>query len=369
MRVRGSSSLSLGAPVVDPAFADAFAHPLSISLGSIVVFIFVRLAFGGAPYLPSAAWYMLCFVIPAYVALSVVISGVCIPLTPDWQTLLHCGLVLVYAQLDLLVSRALVGAKHGPWTLWGLIGPKLGLFPRPFGAGDAGVPPLGRTVFEVNGAALHEIFWNVLVCQNCVDHGVPGWLAVCCVPLLSGLVHGIVSNAMQGVKCAPQFFWVALSYHASGSVAPPALIHALWYLLDGKLLVLLNTMRRDWDADARREEGGTPGPDVGWLAGFALMLAFYVGVNASSERWPGLRSAHPHVRCGQTEVWPEYTIVAATAAQLLFGAATWRPVRAMMAEIEGGDFTQAGLERGEQVMEQALKRPALPCLGSHPEPL
>ena len=51
--------------------------------------------------------------------------------------------------------------------------PKLGLFPRPLGKGDAGLPPVSRTVFELNGATLHEIFWNVLVCQNWIDYGIP----------------------------------------------------------------------------------------------------------------------------------------------------------------------------------------------------
>ena len=81
--------------------------------------------------------------------------------------------------------------------------------------------------------------------------------------------------AAQGVRCLPQFTWVALAYHASGSVAPPALIHALWYLCDGKFVALLSTFKRDWDVHLRAGETGTTWPDLEWWLGWAFVVAVY----------------------------------------------------------------------------------------------
>ena len=55
---------------------------------------------------------------------------------------------------------------------------------------------------------LHETYWNVSICQNLIDRGVPPYFAILAVPLTSCIVHGITSNWRQGVRCAPQFCWV-----------------------------------------------------------------------------------------------------------------------------------------------------------------
>ena len=42
----------------------SWLEPWSLCAVTIIFFGFVRLLFGGAPYLPSRAWYALCFFIP-----------------------------------------------------------------------------------------------------------------------------------------------------------------------------------------------------------------------------------------------------------------------------------------------------------------
>lgn len=180
---------------------------------------------------------------------------------------------------------------------------------------DAGFPSIFRGVVEFNGALLHEVWWNVFICQNFMEHfnnglfghggsggadkgengyhhdskmtgSNPYWysayLAILMVPVMSCLVHGITSNYVVGYRCAPQFLWVALAYHASGSVLVPALIHAMWYLCDGRLLVTMSNLKNEFDIAERTDvhkERRTPHADKFWWFGFFLIAALYGFLN------------------------------------------------------------------------------------------
>ena len=74
-----------------------------------------------------------------------------------------------------------------------------------------GMPAAGRGLFEFNGALLHEVFWNVFICQNFIDHGFSAAVSIIMVPIVSCVVHGFTSNFNQGYRCFPQFLWVALN--------------------------------------------------------------------------------------------------------------------------------------------------------------
>lgn len=39
---------------------------------------------------------------------------------------------------------------------------------------DVGFPALLRGVIEMNGALLHEVWWNVFICQNFIEHEIFG---------------------------------------------------------------------------------------------------------------------------------------------------------------------------------------------------
>ena len=59
------------------------------------------------------------------------------------------------------VSGAVSGAAHHQWgsySLVSVVGKKFALEPQ---LGDGGLFPPARAAFELNGALLHEIFWNV----------------------------------------------------------------------------------------------------------------------------------------------------------------------------------------------------------------
>eukprot|EP00639_Heterosigma_akashiwo_P010349 CAMPEP_0206361162 /NCGR_PEP_ID=MMETSP0294-20121207/180_1 /ASSEMBLY_ACC=CAM_ASM_000327 /TAXON_ID=39354 /ORGANISM="Heterosigma akashiwo, Strain CCMP2393" /LENGTH=172 /DNA_ID=CAMNT_0053805959 /DNA_START=370 /DNA_END=885 /DNA_ORIENTATION=- len=171
---------------------------------------------------------------------------------------------------------------------------------------DAGSPALVRAIFEFNGALLHEVFWNVSICQNFINNGYEPALAILMVPTLSSVVHGLTCNWVQGYRCFPQFLWVALSYHASQNVLVPGLVHALWYFSDGNLLVLLSLFKRDWDAAARAGERRTPHADRPALAGLALIVLFYgaleLAVAAADRAGARLHSAAPGCALGAA-VW------------------------------------------------------------------
>lgn len=358
-----------------------WCHPAAIVAWCLVAFVPLRYALGGANYLPSAAWYGLCFVIPAFVLIGVGSGAFCVPLQADTATLFHVGATLVYLQLDLCVSRWLVGPEFGDCTVPGMVLPKLNpcAGDRLDGLLPPGMPPLARSLFEFNGALFHEIFWNVFICQNCLQQGLPLPVALLAVPAVSCLVHGIVSNFQTGVRCFPNFIWVALAYHASGSVVPPALIHAMWYFLDAKLCFSLGTMKRNWDAESRKTECGTPPWDRTCSIAVLLILAFYGPLNLMSHSYPHLRSSQGIARaldgCSNIGHAPQSTIerglLIAGSLQLFLGAATWRVIRAGMAVVaESGDFTDEGMEAmadavaEEHAAQERAVAAVCPCLAA-----
>eukprot|EP00928_Gymnodinium_smaydae_P050753 TRINITY_DN34314_c0_g1_i1.p1 TRINITY_DN34314_c0_g1~~TRINITY_DN34314_c0_g1_i1.p1 ORF type:complete len:385 (-),score=43.76 TRINITY_DN34314_c0_g1_i1:90-1244(-) len=327
-----------------------WCHPFAIILANLLVFGALRAIWGSSNYLPAKAWYALCFIIPVFVAAGVLIGAFCVPIQLDAPTAFHLLATLVYMQLDLLVAKILCGAEYfGSANVACLFASKLRLTP---GVGDAGAPPLLRSIVEFNGALLHEIFWNVLICQNFIDWGWSVPVAIMAVPLISCAVHALTSNMVVGIRCAPQFCWVALAYHASGSVLPAGLIHAMWYMMDGKFLVTLSTFKRDWDYEDRVEESSAPLPDRPFYIGWAFILAYYAILNVFVESFPQFRSLDHHVGRCRFGRFPahdiEWIVLGCVCFQTVVGIATWGPVRAAMDILaDTGDLTTNGLIRAE----------------------
>jgi len=330
-----------------PLHRGWWCHPGAIIFWCLLVFVPARFALGGASYLPSRAWYFLCFVIPAFVALGLGSGSFCVPLRLDAPTAFHVVALALYLQIDLSVSRWVVGPTLGTWSLLSLVKRKVSCWPELSPLGFA--PPLARTLFEFNGALAHEIFWNIFICQNFLHCGLPAPLALLAVPAVSCLVHAITSNLNVGLRCFPNFIWVALAYHASGSVLPPALIHALWYVLDAKLVFLLTNVKREWDFEARVGECGTPSWDKTCTLGTALILLFYVPLNLLSYWYPELRSdggLQHEMRSVHPGFFPafflERSLVALCLIQLLLGMVTLRQVLPELDRIAlTGDFREA----------------------------
>jgi len=298
----------------------AFTQPYNLCITTIVFFIFIRFLFGGAPYLASRAWYALCILIPfPFVAVGVGFGGICVPdvdlnfVSSDQglRTVLHLLNVVLYCQVDLLICRwwmkksypkafqhfeaedgamgeeneddspralpeinfssisrqnKIFGDVNILTILWKNFHPTKAHNPICFG-----FPALGRSLFEFNGAMLHEIFWNLFICENFIHGGTSAFYAIAAVPMMSCIVHGITSNVVCGLRCFPQFLWVALAFHASGgSFLVPSLIHAMWYLTDGKLLCLVNLHKHAWDKEERKSETQNPNVlfETGAIAGY-----------------------------------------------------------------------------------------------------
>mmetsp|Transcript_2078 Transcript_2078/g.3500 ORF Transcript_2078/g.3500 Transcript_2078/m.3500 type:complete len:386 (+) Transcript_2078:147-1304(+) len=329
-------------------------HPLVIIAFNLVIYGLLRLKWGGSNYLPGKVWYALCFIIPAFVAFGIVAGTVCVPLRLDWPTLFHIGAAWLWMQADLRIARWLCGAEHfGSANAFGMFFKKLTLTPQ---LGDGGVPPLGRSFVEFNGALMHEIFWNICICQNFIDWGWPTELAIMAVPALSCATHAVTSNVMEGIRCAPQFCWVALAYHASGSVLPCGFIHAMWYMTDGKLLVNLATFRRDWDWEKRKNESMTPPPDSPFYVGWMCILCYYGALTALVHFVPQLRSEPPH-GCSSWRV-VDWIVLVGFVFQIGMGVLTWNTVRvAMDMFAETGDVTTNGLIRAENAVFRHLGKP------------
>jgi len=315
-------------------------HPVAVVAWCILVFAPLRLAVGGANYLPSRAWYMLCFIIPCFVLAGILPSAFCIPLWADPATGIHLIAALVYIQLDLLVVRFfLMGPEISTFGLPCLLWDKFSFLPQTLdGLTPPGVPPLARAAFELNGSLLHEIFWNVFVCQNCIDHGLPR-------------ARG------PGHPCRAR----RLLYHASGSVLVPGLIHAMWYLTEAKLSFALRSTKRNWDADERTAEAGTPPWDRTCTVGVILIVSFYVPLNIVSHMHAdvlrsgeGLLHAEAGCRAGELpRYWIERVLILAGLVQVAVGVLTWGQVRAGMDLIaETGDLTDRGIEAVAGAMER-----------------
>eukprot|EP00927_Polykrikos_kofoidii_P057851 TRINITY_DN52064_c0_g1_i1.p1 TRINITY_DN52064_c0_g1~~TRINITY_DN52064_c0_g1_i1.p1 ORF type:complete len:407 (+),score=56.89 TRINITY_DN52064_c0_g1_i1:119-1222(+) len=323
----------------------------------LLTFVPIRLVLGGGNYLPSRAWYLLCFIIPVFVLVGLLTSAFCVPLHADWATAGHLVFAIFYMQIDLCVARLLCGQAFGTWSLPALVAGKFSFLPQAAngdGMTPPGVPPLGRSAFELNGALFHEIFWNVFICQNCLRRGLPLVLALLAVPAVSCLVHAITSNVNTGLRCLPNFVWVALSYHASGSVLVPALVHGMWYFLDAKLCFALKTLKREWDIHDRADEKATPSWDTTCSVGLLLVLVFYVPLNVLTSMNPGLTSVaglqrmeacstQLHVEMPKQAI--EQALACLIVVQLLVGAATWGTVRAGMDVLErSGDLSENGVK-------------------------
>lgn len=339
-------------------------QPPFFVFANLTIYALLRLWWGGSNYLPGKVWYALCFIIPCFVAFSTVTGALCIPIRLDLPTLLHLAAALLYMQIDLLVARWLCGAEYfGSANAFGLFLSKI--FTVTPQIGDGGVPPLLRSVFEFNGALLHEIFWNLCICQGFINQGWPDAAAIFIIPVISCAMHAVTSNFMEGLRCAPQFCWVALAYHASGSVLPSGFIHAMWYMTDGKLLVNLATVKRDWDYVSRTEAGEfmTPPPDKPFFFGWLCILVYYGALNVLVECFPALRSVDPHVaRCSYgafPENVAERIILGGFCFQILLGVAGWNTVRAAMDTLaENGDATTNGFIRCDAAVAAHLGKPA-----------
>ncbi|CAE8633115.1 unnamed protein product [Polarella glacialis] len=354
---------------------EPWLHPAAIVGLCLVVFVPLRLCLGGANYLPSRAWYLLCFIIPAFVLAGLASSAFCVPIQADWQTLLHLMAALVYMQLDLCVARLLCSPSSScaDWSLPQLVLSKLSCRPaRLDGLSPPGLLPVARSLFELNGALFHEIFWNIFICQNCLNRGLPLPVALLAVPAASCLVHGIVSNINTGVRCLPNFLWVALSFHASGSVLPPALIHAMWYFLEAKLCFSLKTLKRDWDFAERKDECTTPPWDRTCSVGLALVLMFYLPLNVLVSLRPELHSPWMEEPggCQFIEAFPHLpnrvncSLLGLGFLQLFLGWWTWGTARAGMEVLaQSGDLTEAGVEAVAIAVEDYAKRHKI--LASH----
>eukprot|EP00391_Amoebophrya_sp_Ameob2_P011601 CAMPEP_0178994180 /NCGR_PEP_ID=MMETSP0795-20121207/7129_1 /TAXON_ID=88552 /ORGANISM="Amoebophrya sp., Strain Ameob2" /LENGTH=464 /DNA_ID=CAMNT_0020686349 /DNA_START=64 /DNA_END=1458 /DNA_ORIENTATION=- len=379
--------------------APAWAGPWEITVATIVFFSIVRLWLGGAPYLCSAAWYGFCLMIPfPFLFFGIGLGGVCVPFQFDLPTAFHCVLVLVYCQVDLFVARFMVRrefpaeqeerqSKFGSINVLKIMADNLHPL-KPRTPLDMGAPALLRGVFEFNGALMHEVYWNVFICQNFLKHQYSEPVAILLVPVLSCLVHGIVCNYVSGYRCFPQFLWVVLAYHASGgSVLIPGLVHATWYFMDGRLLCVLNIFKQEWDVDTRKNETRTPHADKYWLASIGLICAFYAGVvyavvpaleKATMRRWT---STLPHEASAEADtchynsfsIYPfgahtrllsfDTFLVYASFLQILFGALTWRMVRSGMDVIEiSGELTKSSKQEWADLMQAELETTRMPLL-------
>ncbi|CAD7922317.1 unnamed protein product [Amoebophrya sp. A120] len=392
------------------AALPAWSGPIPVTVATIVFFAYVRFVLGGAPYLCSRAWYAFCLLVPfPFLFLGIGLGGICVPLDFDIPTAVHLGLVLLYCQIDLLVSRFLVlrdfASRPSGATADGqestnaeLLRPSREHVSAQFGSInvvkimlenlhplrsrtplDLGSPALLRGCFEFNGALLHEVFWNVFICQNFLNHKYPPYLAIALVPVLSCVVHGIVCNWVSGYRCFPQFLWVVLAYHASGgSVLIPGLIHACWYFMDGRLLCVINIFKAEWDLENRKEETFTPHADKYWWLSIVLISGFYAMVSFVAipfgEKYFRMpltspeEHADPETACRYNELnmWPfgknsklysfDTFLVYASGVQILFGAATWRMVRTGMDVIEkSGELTKQSKEYWAALMVQELE--------------
>jgi len=344
-------------------------HPGLLVIWCLLAFVPLRLLLGGANYLPSRPWYLLCFIIPMFVVLGLLSGVFKVPLEFDTPTAFHVVAALVYMQLDLCVARWWVGPSFGTWNLPWLVATKLSPIPATLdGLSPPGTPPIARSVFELNGALFHEIFWNVCICQNFIDHGFPWILALLAVPLSSGLVHGIVSNVNTGIRCFPNFLWVALAYHASGSVLPPAIIHAMWYVLEAKLCFSLKSVKRNWDVDDREDETETPPWDATSTLGLLLIVGFYTPLTILTSLYPQLRSleglhhAASGVHPGRLPVHDplEKVLCILGLVQIGLGAATWELVRSGMDVLaEKGDLTDDGIDEIKATVDRFVEEHGL----------
>merc|ERR1712166_1450406 len=77
-------------------------HPIQLSIVTTIFFTIVRLILGGAPFLPSKAWYAFCILLPLFIFAVEFTSAISIPLNFGWQTLFHLILTTCYFQVDIL---------------------------------------------------------------------------------------------------------------------------------------------------------------------------------------------------------------------------------------------------------------------------
>lgn len=366
------------ADVTGSAQQPYWCSPLPLCTSLVLFFIVERWIFGTAPYLCSRAWYALVMFIPfPFVAFGAGFGGMCVPFRLDWQTGFHCLVVLLYCQIDLFLTRRMVAEQYakegGPSVqevkdLFDGKEQSINVFYILFknfhpcearGPMDLGMPSIVRGVFEFNGAMLHEIWWNIFICQNFIDNGFPWYIAILAVPTFSCLVHGITSNWIVGYRCFPQFLWTALAYHASGSVLVPGLIHSMWYFGDARQSFLLTLSKHEWDKEDRKDEEMCPHADKYFFYGLAWVAIYYAGVNYLVHmQFPWLKSHDPHIdQCPYGEFIPPFGwnrplisfegfLFFASLGQFIAGFATWKLVRAGMDETElDGDMTEEGKQR------------------------
>ena len=62
-------------------------------------------------------------------------------------------------------------------------------------------------------------------------------------------------------------------------VLVPTLIHAMWYMAEGRLLFALTNFKSEWDAPLRQNEPCTPHADRYWFTGFVLISLAYGALN------------------------------------------------------------------------------------------
>jgi len=257
---------------------------------------------GGANYLPSQAWQALCCIIPGLVVLGLLSSAFCAPIQLDWATAFHVLVTLCYFQLDLGLGRLLTGSHYGeicvPWMVFRELSPFPSTSSSTLAAKIKGkVPtpafakaPLFDFLIDLVSVTAHEIFWNIFICQNCLNYGMPVIVSILAVPTASCIVHGIVTSTNVGLRMFPQFLQVAMAYYASGSVIPPALIHHFWYLLDQKPLAVVKQAKREWDIEERRLEVSLSPWDHYSSTSLILTLFFYSPLIMLIHRFPALRS-------------------------------------------------------------------------------
>eukprot|EP00811_Abedinium_folium_P036357 NODE_9072_length_1448_cov_10.880394.p1 GENE.NODE_9072_length_1448_cov_10.880394~~NODE_9072_length_1448_cov_10.880394.p1 ORF type:complete len:379 (-),score=51.75 NODE_9072_length_1448_cov_10.880394:203-1339(-) len=330
-----------------------WTHPGAVMGWSVLVFVPCRFYFGGANYLPSRAWRALCLIIPGFVLVGILSGAFCIPIYADAPTLLHVALLYIYVQIDLLIARMLCGEQFGTTGVHSLLWSKV--MCKSVDIADdlpAGILPIARTIYEVLGASFHEVFWNVFICENCTKHGLPLYIAILAVPFASCLMHGIVTNAWVGIRCFPIFLNVALSFHASGSIVVPALMHACWYLTDLKMCALLRFSKHDWDIATRTDESSTPPWGIDTTVGVILGACFYIPLNVLTHYYPMLTSGKgldaADLRCGGS-VWRhtvECAFVFLILAFISVGISTWSSVAVFLDPIaQNGDKSRDAMEK------------------------
>lgn len=144
----------------DNGTIPGWCHPYRLCGAMLLFFSLIRIWLGGAPYLPSRAWYALCFFIPVpFLAVGIGAGGMCAPLKIqsyggiipflDWQTCLHLLLVLAYCQLDLWIGKRWVESNRFPllpnFLRKRVVALYNGLTPRRMSGGDGNRPLVGSS--------------------------------------------------------------------------------------------------------------------------------------------------------------------------------------------------------------------------------